>query len=104
MSEEKEGGSIKGAVIGGITLLITTVTGVVATKFESLFGSKEEIPTEVQAQPATQQPQIVINQTQPAQLASGGKTVIIKEKSAEPVKEKPKPKTAKEELEEAPKW
>ena len=103
MSEEKEGGSIKGAVIGGITLLITTITGVVATKFESLFGSKEETPTEVQA-PATQQPQIVINQTQQAQQSSGGKTVIIKEKSAEPVKEKPKPKTAKEELEEAPKW
>lgn len=103
MSEEKEGGSIKGAVIGGITLLITTVTGVVATKFESIFGSKEETPTEVQA-PATQQPQIVINQTQQAQQSSPGKTVIIKEKSAEPVKEKPKPKTAKEELEEAPKW
>lgn len=103
MSEEKEGGSIKGAVIGGITLLITTVTGVVATKFESLFGSKEETPTEVQAQPATQ-PQIVINQTQQAQPSSVGKTVIIKEKTAEPVKEKPKPKTAKEELEEAPKW
>lgn len=104
MSEEKEGGSIKGAVIGGVTLLITTVTGVVATKFESLFGSKEETPTEVQA-PATQQPQIVINNAQTqAQQASPGKTVIIKEKSAEPVKEKPKPKTAKEELEEAPKW
>lgn len=103
MSEEKEGGSIKGAVIGGITLLITTVTGVVATKFESLFGSKEETPTEVQA-PATQQPQIVINNAQTQQQASGGKTVIIKEKSAEPAKEKPKAKTAKEELEEAPKW
>jgi hypothetical protein len=103
MSEEKEGGSIKGAIIGGVTLLITTVTGVVATKFESLFGSKEETPTEVQAQPQTQ-PQIVINQAQPAQQVSGGKTVIIKEKSAEPKAEKPKPKTAKEELEEAPKW
>jgi hypothetical protein len=104
MSEEKEGGSIKGAVIGGITLLITTVTGVVATKFESIFGSKEETPTEVQA-PATQQPQIVINNAQTqAQQAGGGKTVIIKEKSAEPVKEKPKAKTEKEALAEEPKW
>lgn len=103
MSEEKEGGSIKGAVIGGVTLLITTVTGVVATKFESLFGSKEETPTEVQAQPQTQ-PQIVINNAQTQAQQAGGKTVIIKEKSAEPKAEKPKPKTAKEELEEAPKW
>jgi hypothetical protein len=102
MSEEKEGGSIKGAVIGGITLLITTITGVVATKFESLFGSKEETPTEVKA-PATQTPQIVINNAQ-TQQASQGKTVIIKEKNAEPKAEKPKAKTAKEELEEAPKW
>ena len=102
MSEEKEGGSIKGAVIGGITLLITTVTGVVATKFESLFGSKEETPTEVQAQPATQ-PQIVINNAQ-TQQASGGKTIIVKEKTAEPKAEKPKVKTEKEALAEDPKW
>jgi hypothetical protein len=101
MSEEKEGGSIKGAVIGGITLLITTVTGVVATKFESIFGDKEEPKTEV-VQPAAQQPQIVINNAQPQQASSGGtKTVIVKEKAA---KEKPKAPTAKEELEKPPQW
>lgn len=101
MSEEKEGGSIKGAVIGGVTLLITTITGVVATKFESLFGDKEEPKTEV-VQPATQQPQIVINNAQTQQASSGGtKTVIVKEKAAEP---KPKKKTEKEALAEEPKW
>ena len=101
MSEEKEGGSIKGAIIGGVTLLITTVTGVVATKFESIFGDKEEPKTEV-VQPTAQQPQIVINNAQTQQASSGGtKTVIVKEKAAA---EKPKPKTAKEELEESPKW
>lgn len=101
MSEEKEGGSIKGAVIGGVTLLITTITGVVATKFESLFGDKEEPKTEV-VQPTAQQPQIVINNAQTQQASSGGtKTVIVKEKAAEP---KPKKKTEKEELQEAPQW
>lgn len=101
MSEEKEGGSIKGAIIGGVTLLITTVTGVVATKFESLFGDKEEPKTEV-VQPVAQQPQIVINNAQTQQASSGGtKTIVVKEKAAEP---KPKKKTEKEELEQAPQW
>jgi hypothetical protein len=101
MAEEQEGGSIKGAVIGGVTLLITTITGVVATKFESLFGDKEEPKTEI-VQPTAQQPQIVINQAAAQPAVSGGtKTVIVKEKAAEP---KPKPKTEKEELEQAPKW
>jgi hypothetical protein len=101
MAEEQEGGSIKGAIIGGVTLLITTITGVVATKFESIFGDKEEPKTEV-VQPAAQPQQIVINNSQPQQASSGGtKTVIVKEKAAA---EKPKPKTAKEEMEEAPKW
>jgi hypothetical protein len=104
MAEEQESGGIKGAVIGGITLLITTITGVVATKFESIFGEKEEVKVEAQVPATTTQPQIVINQAQPQVQSSGSKTVIIKEKSAEPAKEKPKPKTAKEELEEAPKW
>lgn len=104
MAEEQESGGIKGAVIGGVTLLITTITGVVATKFESLFGDKEEAKVESPA-PSTTQPQIVINNAQTQQQqASGGKTIIVKEKASEPVKEKPKPKTAKEELEEAPKW
>lgn len=101
MSEEKEGGSIKGAIIGGVTLLITTVTGVVATKFESLFGDKEEPKTEV-VQPVAQQPQIVINNAQTQQASSGGtKTIVVKEKATEP---KPKKKTEKEELEQAPQW
>ena len=101
MSEEKEGGSIKGAIIGGVTLLITTITGVVATKFESIFGDKEEAKTEV-VQPAAQQPQIVINNAQTQQAPSGStKTIIVKEKAAEP---KPKKKTEKEALAEEPKW
>ena len=101
MAEEQEGGSIKGAVIGGVTLLITTITGVVATKFESLFGDKEEPKNEI-VQPTAQQPQIVINNAQTQQASSGGtKTIVVKEKAAEP---KPKPKTEKEELEQAPKW
>lgn len=101
MSEEKEGGSIKGAIIGGVTLLITTITGVVATKFESIFGDKEEAKTEV-VQPTAQQPQIVINNAQTQQAPSGGtKTIIVKEKAAE---SKPKKKTEKEALAEEPKW
>jgi hypothetical protein len=101
MSEEKEGSSIKGAVIGGVTLLITTITGVVATKFESIFGDKEEPKTEI-VQPAAQQPQIVINNAQTQQSSSGGtKTIIVKEKAAAaPVKKK----TEKEALAEETKW
>lgn len=101
MADEQEGGSIKGAVIGGVTLLITTITGVVATKFESIFGDKEEPKTEV-VQPTAQQPQIVINNAQTQAAPSGGsKTIIVKEKAAEP---KPKKKTEKEQLQEAPQW
>jgi hypothetical protein len=101
MAEESEsGGSLKSILIGLASTVAIAVGGFVT---KQLTGEEE---TKVEA-PATtaQQPQIVINNAQTQQQqAGGGKTVIIKEKATEPAKEKPKPKTAKEELEEAPKW
>ncbi len=103
MSEEAEnsgGGSFKNILIG---LASTIAVGVGGFVTKQLTGEEEA------AQPAAvSAPAPVINITnanQQAAPAAGGKTVIIKEKAAAPAPAPaPKKKTAKEELEEAPKW
>lgn len=102
MAEEQEGGgSLKSILIG---LASTIALGVGGFVTKQLTGEEEA------AQPAAavSAPAPVINittnntQQQKQAVGGGGKTVIIKEKEAAPAK--PKAKTAKEELEEAPKW
>jgi len=71
------------------------------------FVTKQLTGEEEAAEPATTisapAPVININQAaaQPAIIQGGTKTVIVKEKAAEA---KPKKKTEKEELQEAPQW
>lgn len=100
MSEEQEQegtwSSVKKTVLG---TLATVITAGGAWLGSTLFGggSEEASPA---AAPA---PVINITNTQTQQQSTaGGKTVIIKEKEAAPVK--PKKPTAKEELEQAPAW
>lgn len=100
MAEEKEestGTSIKSIIIGLISTITLGVGGFITTK---LTGGDEKEATPVQAAPV-----INIQNTQTQQQAAGGKTVIIKEKSAQPAAQpKPKKKEGDEFKEEAPKW
>lgn len=97
--EQSTGGSFKNIIIGFASTITLGVGGWVTTK---LTGGDDKEPTPVQ-QAA---PVININNTQ-QQQASGGKTVIIKEKEtakpAEPAKPVKK-KEGDEFKEEAPKW
>ena len=102
MAEEQEsGGSLKSILIGLVSTITIAVGGFVT---KQLTGEEEE------AQPAqtTSAPAPVINittnNTQQQKQASSGGTKVIERVVEKPAKEKPKPKTAKEELEEAPKW
>jgi hypothetical protein len=96
--EESNGGSFKSILIG---LASTIALGVGGYVTKQLTGEEEKAsePTTVSALA----PVININQAaaQPAIIQGGTKTVIVKEKAAEP---KPKKKTEKEELEGSPKW
>lgn len=99
MAEETEnagGGSLKSILIG---LASTIALGVGGYVTKQLTGEKDE-PAQTTSAPA---PVININQAAP----SASKTIIVNKNSTSPaaaVPVKPKPKTAKEELEEAPKW
>ena len=104
MAEETENdGSWSGLVKTIVGTVGTIVTAGGAYLGSQLFGGgdeKADAPAQTVAAPA---PVInITNANQQAAPAAGGKTIIIKEKEAAPVK--PKAKTAKEELEEAPKW
>ena len=104
MAEETEnsgGGSLKSILIG---LASTIALGVGGYVTKQLTGESDEPAAAVSA------PAPVINITQnqaQQQAASGGKTIIIKEKTvqgaAQPVA-KPKKKEGDEFKEEAPKW
>jgi len=104
MSEEVEksestGGSLKNIIIGFISTITLGVGGWVTTK---LTGGEEEKPSVQQAAPVIN----ITNSNQQSQQA-GGKTVIIKEKSATPAPAaapKQKTKDGDEFKEEAPKW
>lgn len=103
MAEETENdGSWSGLVKTIVGTVGTIVTAGGAWLGSQLFGGEEKAE-----QPATQvtaaAPVINITNSQQNANPAPSKTIVIKEKeAAAPVK--PKAKTAKEELEEAPKW
>lgn len=100
MSEEQEstGSSLKKTILGTIATVVTAGGAWLAS---TLFGGGDDKPQPIQAAPV-----INIQNTQTATPAtSGGKTVIIKEKAAQPAAQpKPKKKEGDEFKEEAPKW
>ena len=83
MSEEQQeqstGGSLKNVIIGFVSTITLGVGGWITTKLTG-GDDKEAAPVQQAA------PVINIQNTQTQQQAAGGKTVIIKEKSAEPAK------------------
>lgn len=104
MSEELEQNNdgtwsgLKKTIIGVVT---TAVMGVGTWGVTQLTGGSNEPAPVQQAAPVIN----ITNSNQQAQQASGGKTVVIKEK--ETIKEKPAPvkkKEGDEFKEEAPKW
>ena len=103
MAEEQEEGTMSGlkkTLIGTVGTIVTAA-GVWAT---TLLGGGDKAEP---AQPAAAPVINITNSNQQAQQASGGgKTVIIKEKSAAPAQAQPKPKKKEgdEFKEEAPKW
>ena len=93
--EESTGKSFKNIIIGLISTVTLAVGGFITNKLTG--GDDKETPAAVAP---------VINiQNNQTQSAGGGKTIIIKEKSADtkPVA-KPKKKEGDEFKEEAPKW
>ena len=104
MSEEHNDGTWSGLAKTILGTVGTVVTAGGAYVGSQLFGGGDEKAAEVAQPAAVSAPAPVINITtnNSQQQSAGGKTVIIKEKEAAPAK--PKAKTAKEELEEAPKW
>ena len=100
---ESTGGSLKNVIIGFISTITLGVGGWVTTK---LTGGEDDKPAVQQAAPVIN---ITQNQAQ-QQAASGGKTIIIKEKTvggtqpqAAPAP-KPKKKEGDEFKEEKPLW
>ena len=93
--EESTGKSFKNIIIGLVSTVTLAVGGFITNKLTG--GDDKETPAAVAP---------VINiQNNQTQSASGGKTIIIKEKAADakPVA-KPKKKDGDEFKEEAPKW
>ena len=87
--EESTGKSFKGIII---TLVSTVTLGVGGFITNKLTGGSEE------EKPAAAQPSIIINNSQQQQQAAGGtKTVVIKEKAAEPKPAQPAPAPKKKE-------
>ena len=101
MAEEQEGGGSLKSILIGLVSTVTIAVGGFITK--QLTGEEE---TEQPAQTSAPAPVINIttNNTPQQKQASSGGTKVIERVVEKPTKEKPKPKTAKEELEEAPKW
>ena len=98
MAEESEnsgGGSLKGILIG---LASTVALGVGGYVTKQLTGEKDEPAAAVTAPAPVIN--ITTNNTQQQKNVVGGGGGGVKPAAAP----KPKPKTAKEELEEAPKW
>jgi len=101
MAEEQEGGgSLKSILIG---LASTIALGVGGFVTKQLTGEEEAGQPAAVSAPAPVI-NITTNNTQQQKQASSGGTKVIERVVEKPAKEKPKAKTAKEELEEAPKW
>ena len=98
MSEEQKestGTSLKNILIGLVSTITLGVGGWFTTKLTG--GDEKEAPVQQTA------PVINIQNNQTQQAAAGGKTVIIKEKSAEPAKPAaPVKKKEGDEFKEAP--
>ena len=92
--EESTGKSFKGIII---TLVSTVTLGVGGFITNKLTGGGDEAAPVQQAAPV-----ININNTQTQQDVSGGKTVIIKEKSTEAKPQPVKPKKEADEFKEKP--
>lgn len=100
MSEENEstGSSLKKTILGTIATVVTAGGAWLAS---TLFGGGDDKPQPIQAAPVIN----IQNTQQAAPATSGGKTVIIKEKAAQPAAQpKHKKKEGDEFKEEAPKW
>ncbi len=97
---ESTGGSLKNILLGLVSTITLGVGGWFTTQLTG--GDKEETPVQ-QAAPVIN---ITNSNQQAQQQTAGGKTVIIKEKSAAPAQAQPKPKKKEgdEFKEEAPKW
>jgi hypothetical protein len=101
MAEEQEGGgSLKSILIG---LASTIALGVGGFVTKQLTGEDEKAaePAAAVTAPAPVI-NITTNNTQQQKQSAGGGTKVIERVVEKPAK--PKAKTAKEELEEAPKW
>lgn len=104
MAEETENdGSWSGLVKTIVGTVGTIVTAGGAWLGSQLFGGEEkaEAPAQTVAAPA---PVINITNANQQAAAPAGKTVIVQQAAPAAAPVKPKAKTAKEELEEAPKW
>lgn len=78
VEQESTGKSFKNIIIGLVSTVTLGIGGFITNK---LTGGDDEKPAVQQAAPV-----INITNSQTQQAASGGKTVIIKEKAAEPAK------------------
>ena len=78
IEQESTGKSFKNIIIGLVSTVTLGIGGFVTNK---LTGGGDEKPAVQQAAPV-----INITNSQTQQAASGGKTIIIKEKAAEPAK------------------
>ena len=78
IAQESTGKSFKNIIIGLVSTVTLGIGGFVTNK---LTGGDDEKPAVQQAAPV-----INITNSQTQQAASGGKTIIIKEKAAEPAK------------------
>jgi hypothetical protein len=102
MAEEQEGGgSLKSILIG---LASTIALGVGGFVTKQLTGEEEASPAPAAVSAPAPVINITTNNTQQQKQASSGGTKVIERVVEKPAKEKPKAKTAKEELEEATKW
>ena len=102
MAEEQEGGgSLKSILIG---LASTIALGVGGYVTKQLSGEEEASPAPASVSAPAPVINITTNNTQQQKQASSGGTKVIERVVEKPAQEKPKKKTAKEELEEAPKW
>jgi hypothetical protein len=98
VEQESTGKSFKNIIIGLVSTVTLGIGGFITNK---LTGGDDEKPAVQQAAPVIN----ITNSNQQSQ-AAGGKTVIIKEKAAEPAKPAApvKKKDGDEFKEEAPKW
>jgi hypothetical protein len=96
VQQESTGKSFKNVLIGLVSTVTLGVGGWITSKLTGGGDDKKDTPVQTA-------PVINIQNTQNQSQAAGGKTVIIKEKTAEPAKPQPaKPKKDGDEFKEKP--